>query len=80
MTIWIDICACKISGTHTLLEQHVQLTIRSALWLRKPEVHPNNDAAASASPEVGRLRAPSLIGIAELIVRQDIDDNIRNVI
>lgn len=80
MPVRIDLRASKFPCTDSLLKQHVELTVRSALRFWQSKVHPHHNAAAGTSPEKCRFRTPSPVGIPELIVCQHVDDDVGNVV
>lgn len=78
----IQIRRLELPCRHLPLKEHIHLTIRASLWLRKSEVNPHHAEETGACPEESRFSGPAPAGgfRGELVGGEDVDDDTADVV
>lgn len=80
MIIWIHNRTLKLPRADPSFKKHIKLAVRPPLGLRQSKESPHNHNPTRAGPKERRLSTPVPIRIAELIVRQHVDHDVRGVV
>ena len=76
----VDLGRLELSGGHSVLEEDVELSVRSSLGLGESEVGPDETEHTGTEPEVSRLGTPVPGGRVEHVRVEDADDDTTQVV